>query len=52
MNKKTGLKVLGFLTTIAGLAVSMVSSYVDSETRKEEIREEVSKQLAEKEEEA
>lgn len=50
-NKKmTGLKILGFTTTIAGVAVSMLTSYVDAETRKEEIREEVSKQLSEREE--
>ncbi len=50
MDKKMGLKVLSFVTTIAGLVLSVASSYVDAETRKEEIREEVSKQLAEKEE--
>lgn len=50
-NKKiTGLKILGFATTIAGVVVSMLTSYVDAETRKEEIREEVSKQLSEREE--
>lgn len=49
-NKKQGLKILGFVTTIAGFALSMLSSYVDAETRKEEISEEVSKQLAEREE--
>lgn len=49
-DKKTGLKVLGFVATVAGFALSMLSSYVDAETRREEISEEVSKQLAEREE--
>ena len=50
-NKKmTGLKILGFATTNAGVVLSMVTSYVDGETRREEIREEVSKQLSEREE--
>lgn len=50
MDKKMGLKILGFATTFAGLVLSVVTSYVDAETRKEEIREEVNKQLAEREE--
>lgn len=49
MNKFNGLKVLSFVTTVAGLALSIVTTYVDAETRKEEIKEEVSKQLADKE---
>lgn len=50
MNKMTGLKILGFVTTAAGLVLSVLTSYVDGETRREEIREEVSKQLSEREE--
>ena len=49
MNKKTGLRVLGFVATIAGFALSMLTTYVDGETRKEEIKEEVNKQLSERE---
>lgn len=51
MKEKMGMKVLGALLAIAGVAITLVSEEVKERQRKEEMREEVDKAVSKKMEE-